>query len=208
MAPAAYLHVHNSFQKHRSEPYTSSYAITTCLNFIFSMTFTFLGCFFQLIATLCLESWISQLHIPMYCTFRLVVQLRGPFLSALLHIALGFRLELLLPRVRLGQGGFFGTAMIECVFQAALQPCGSAYSSRCYGVLPLQEPPREEIILILSSFSAESQKLTAGLHSQTFTVSTLPVTQLTGVGKTPKIAISLLFLHSGQTERKFCLGKI
>jgi len=55
-----------------------------------------------------LDSGISLLHMPMYFTLRPVVQLRYTFLSALLHIELGCRLELQFPRVRLGQGGFSG----------------------------------------------------------------------------------------------------
>lgn len=69
--------------------------------------FPFLGCLSEIRATLILDSGISQLHTPMCCTFRLVVQLRYAFLSGWLCITLSCRFELQLPGVRLSHGTFW-----------------------------------------------------------------------------------------------------
>lgn len=153
MVSTEYLCVHNSFEKH----YLGAILLIPlpiALHFVFSMTISFLQCFSHIIATLILDSGISHLYVPMYCTFWLVVQLRYAVLSGWLSTTLSCRLELQLPRVRVGV--FIGTAKIECVSLATLQLYWSANSSRCYGSLPLQKHPREEIILILSCFSADN----------------------------------------------------
>lgn len=107
MAPTAYLCVHNSFQKHHSQLYIPSYAVTASFEFHIFNDFYILRMLF-FIEQPPLDSGISQLHTPTYCTFTLAVQLRYVFLSALLHITRGCRLQLQLARVRLGEGLYLG----------------------------------------------------------------------------------------------------
>lgn len=204
MASTQYLCVHNSFEKHHLGAILLI-PLQIVLHFIFSMTISFLQCFSHIIATPIRDSGISHLYIPMYCTFWLVVQLR----YAVFPVCLPHRVvDLNCSCLELDQVMEFllGLLKLNVFLKQHFSHTGAPIPADVMVLFHSRNIP--EIILILSCFSADNQQLIAGPHPQNFAAPIIPLTQLTGEGKLLQIATPLLFLHSDQTDRNICLGKI
>lgn len=92
------------------------------LSFIFSMTFTFLGCFFHRTAAPWLRDFTvahtNGLHLHIGSSAQICI------FTAMLHITLGCRLELPLARVRLGQGVYLGLLWLNVFLKQLFSHAG------------------------------------------------------------------------------------